>query len=54
MLASYPGSIKTGEDNTAWYQMYAHVLNIAAFIPTVSIRTMTNDIFREDDLTGKT
>ena len=35
------------------YQMYSHALDIAAFIPLVTIRTITNDIFTEDDLQGK-
>ena len=51
-LASYPGSIK-GAENRAWYQTYAHALDIVAFIPSVTIRLMTNDAFTEDDLLGR-
>ena len=46
-LASYPSSINTGVDNRAWYQTYVHALDIAAFIPSVTIRSMTNDVFTE-------
>ena len=51
--ASYPGSSKAGEENRAWYQTYAHALDIAAFIPSVTLRSMTNDVFTEDDLLGR-
>ena len=42
-----------GAENRAWYQMYSHALDIAAFIPSITIRSMTNDIFTEDDLLGR-
>ena len=48
-LALYPGSNNTGVENRAWYQTYAHALDIAAF----SFRSMTNDVFTEDDLLGR-
>ena len=37
-------------ENGAWYQTYAHALDTAAFIPSVTVRSMTNDVFTEDDL----
>ena len=52
-LASYPGSINVGAENRAWYQTYSHALDIAVFIPSVSIRSMTNDVITEDDLLGR-
>ena len=33
--------------------MYVNALDIAAFIPTVTVRSMTNDVFTEDDLLGR-
>ena len=52
-LASYPGSIKAGAENRAWFQTYAHALDIAAFIPPVTVKSTTNDLFTEDDLLGR-
>ena len=47
-------SINAGEENRAWwYQTYVHALDIAAFIPSATIRLMTNDVFAEDDLLGR-
>ena len=34
-----------GEEKKAWYQTFLHELDIAAFIPSVSVRMMRNDIF---------
>ena len=31
-------------------QTYSHALDTAAFIPSVIVRLMTNDAFKEDDL----
>ena len=42
-----------GEENRAWHPTYAHALDIVAFIPQVTVRSMTNDVFTEDDLTGR-
>ena len=53
MLVSYPGSINAGAENRAWYEMYSHALDIAAFISSVTIRVMTNDVFTEDNLLGR-
>ena len=33
--------------------MYAHELDIAAFIPSITIRSMTNDVFTEGDVLGR-
>ena len=44
--AAYTGS-NTGEENRAWYQMYAHALDIAAFIPSVTVRSMTIDVLQK-------
>ena len=38
-------SINVGEDSRARHQTYAHVLDIAAFIPPVTVRSMANDVF---------
>ena len=46
-LASYPGCNNAGAENRAWYQMYAHALDIAAFIPSITIRSMTNDLLQK-------
>ena len=51
--ASYPGSNNAGAKNRAWYQTYAHALDIAACIPSTTIRSLTNDVFTEDDLLGR-
>ena len=32
-----------------WYQTYAHALDNAVFIPSVTVKSMTNDVFTEDD-----
>ena len=45
--------VNAGAENRAWYQTYAHALDIAAFIPSVTIRLMANDVFTEDDLLGR-
>ena len=38
----------------SWNQAYTHVLDKTSFtIPSVTVRTMTNDIFAEDDLLGR-
>ena len=37
-------SINAGEESRAWYQTYAHALDIAVFITS-----MTYDVFTEDD-----
>ena len=41
-----------GAENRAWYQKYVHALDIVAFIQSITIRSMTNDTFIEDDLLG--
>ena len=33
-----------------WYQTYVYALDIAAFIPSVTVRMTTNYVFAEDDL----
>ena len=40
-------SINVGEKNRALYQMYVHELDIAAFIPSVTVRSMTNDVLQK-------
>ena len=39
-----------GRKKRAWYQMHTHALDIASFIPSVTVSSMTNDVFTEDDL----
>ena len=47
-------SINTGEEKKAWYQRYAHAIDVMSFIPSVTVRMMINKIFAEDDLLAKT
>ena len=49
-------SINAGAENRlyfTWYQTYAHALDIAAIIPSVTVKSMTNDVFTGDDLLGR-
>ena len=39
-----------GQKKRAWYQTHMHALDIASFIPLVTVSSMTNDVFKEDDL----
>ena len=42
-----------GEENRTWYQTNAYALDIVVFIPSVTVRSMADDIFIEDDLLGR-
>ena len=58
MSRSFPSlvprlSINAGEEYRAWYQTYAHALDIAVLIPSVTVRSMTNDVFTEDYVLGR-
>ena len=43
-------SIMRGQKKRAWYQMHTHALDIASFIPSVTVSSMNNDVFTKDDL----
>ena len=47
---SLPFHLLPHSQNRAMYQTYAHASDIAAFIPSVAVRSMTNDVFTKDDL----
>ena len=46
-------SLVPGEENRAWYQMYAHALDIASFIHFVPVISMTNDLLIQKITLGR-
>ena len=46
-------SLVPGEETRAWYQMYAHALDIASFIHFVPVISMTNDLLIQKITLGR-
>ena len=43
-------SINVGKEKRVWYQTYAHALDNAVFISSVTVRVMRYDVFAEHDV----
>ena len=53
-VTSYPSSLlMQGKKIEPGITTFAQALDITAFIPSVAVRSMTNDVFTEDDLMGR-